>query len=123
VSALEYAAWILAIGGGLVNVTIALAFLRDPVRGLAQANHRAEFLPQVMTDRYVAFVFLTIGALVYGDLLVIAWLFAAYALMSFADTWIYARAGHPAATHTLAGAAATLVVVLALAAEYTNGTT
>ena len=102
--------------GILVTGALALAFLRDPVAGLEQTTHRAEKLPEVMTDRYIAFTILALGATVYGDLKVIALLFASFAFMGFADAWIYARGQFPFAKHLLAGVAATVVVVVALLA-------
>ena len=81
--------------GILVTGALAFAFLRDPVAGLEQTTHRAEKLPEVMTDRYIAFTILALGATVYGDLKVIALLFASFAFMGFADAWIYARGSFP----------------------------
>lgn len=102
--------------GVLATGYLALIFLRDPATGMAKATHHVENLPEVMTDRYVAFTLLAIGATVYQDLYVIAGLFAAFAFMGFFDAWIYARAGYPVAKHVGAGIAATLVVIVALAA-------
>lgn len=107
--------------GILVTGLLAVVFLRDPVSGLAQTTHRLEQLPQVMTDRYIAFAGLALFATLYGDLKVIAALFAAFAFMGFADAFIYHRAGHPTAKHMAAGAAATLVVLVALFALRTEG--
>ena len=107
--------------GGVFNVLIAVAFARDPAEGMRANNHVLAQLPNVMTGRYLANVFLTAGALILGDLRVIGWLFAAYALMAFADTFIYHRAGLPHGKHTFAGVAATLVALIAVIAHFSNG--
>lgn len=100
--------------GILVTGALALLFLRDPVAGMTQTSHLPEKLPQVMADRYVAFTILALGATLYGDLKVIAVLFATFAFMGFADAWIYARGKHPVAKHAAAGFAALIVVGVAL---------
>lgn len=112
---------ILSVGGVVVTGLLAALFIRDPQRGLVLATHRPEMLPQVMADRYTAMCFLAVGATLYGDLKVIAWLFAAFALMGCADGWIYARAGHPYMKHLLSGVAAAVVVAAALIALATTG--
>lgn len=108
----------IALSGAGVLVTgfLAVLFLRDPARGLKQTTHRAEKLPQVMTDRYIAFTMLAVGATFYGDMAVIAVLFTSFAFMGFADAYIYAKSGHPFKKHIGAGIAASLVVIVALAA-------
>ena len=115
---------ILSGAGVLVTGWLALIFLRDPQKGLEQTTHRLENLPEVMTDRYIAFTVLAIGATVYGDMKVIAVLFATFAFMAFYDAWIYARAGHAIGKHVGAGVAASLVVAvagLALATQAEGG--
>ena len=112
---------ILSAAGVLMTGFLAVIFLRDPIAGLAQTTHRAEKLPDVMTDRYVAFAFLALGATIYGDFKVIAWLFAAFSFMGFADAWIYARGGFPIVKHVGAGVAALIVVIVALMALKTGG--
>ncbi len=116
----QVAIW-LSGAGVLVTGVLAVLFLRDPVRGMAATTHRAEKLPEVMTDRYIAFTILALGATLYGDLNVIAVLFAAFAFMGFADAWIYARGGYPYAKHVGAGVAASVVVVVALLALFGSG--
>jgi len=113
----------IALSGVGIAVTgwLSLVFLRDPVVGMAQTTHRAAQLPQVMTDRYIAFTGLALAATLYGDLKVIAALFAAFSFMGFADAWIYARAGHPAVKHIGAGVAAAVVVMVALLALNAGG--
>lgn len=113
---LELAAIALSGVGVLVTGALALLFLRDPIAGLSQTTHRLEKLPEVMTDRYIAFTILAIGATLYGDLKVIAVLFTAFAFMGFADAWIYARGGFPFGKHLTAGIAASVVVVVAVLA-------
>lgn len=112
---------VLCAAGVLVTGALAVAFLRDPAMGMAQTAHQYEKLPEVMTDRYIAFTALTIGATLYGDLKVIAALFAAFAFMGFADAYIYQRGGFPIAKHMAAGAAATIVMIVALLALRTQG--
>lgn len=107
--------------GVLLTGWLALAFLRDPVAGMATATHQAEKLPQVMTDRYIGFTVLALGATLYGDMAVIAGLFAVFAFMGFADAWIYARDGFPFSKHLGAGLAALAVVAAALAAIIFSG--
>lgn len=114
------------IGSGVgVGVTAALAavFIRDPVQGMRQTTHHAEQLPQVMTGRYIALTLLALGATIYGDMVVIAFLFAVFAFLGFADAFIYARAGRPMAKHLSAGITAALVAALALAAHFQIGAT
>lgn len=112
---MSWASLAIALSGAGVLVTGVLAalFLRDPVAGMVATTHRAAQLPQVMANRYVAMLILTIGATVYGDFKVIALLFAAFAYMAFHDAWIYARAGQAVAKHIGAGIAALIVVVVA----------
>jgi hypothetical protein len=107
--------------GVLVTGALALLYLRDPVAGMAATTHRPEKLPEVMADRYLAFAALAIGATLYGDLKVIAGLFAAFSFMGFADARIYARGGHSCVKHLLAGGAALVVVVLAVLALTAEG--
>jgi hypothetical protein len=102
--------------GILVTGFLSVIFLRDPIKGLEQTTHRAEELPKVMTNRYIAMTMLALGATLYGDLKVIAVLFASFAYMGFADAWIYIRKGTSYKNHVGAGVAASLVVIVALAA-------
>ncbi len=102
--------------GTLVTGALAFLFMRDPLSALRLTTHRAEKLPQVMADRYVAMAVLTIGATLYGDMKVIAVLFGTFAFMGFADAWIYRRGGFPIAKHMAAGVLALIVVVVALLA-------
>ncbi len=113
---LDGAAIALSGVGILVTGALALLFLRDPIDGLVKTNHRLEKLPEVMTDRYIAFTVLAAGATIYGDLNVIAVLFATFAFMAFADAWIYARGGFSFGKHLAAGVAASIVVAVALMA-------
>ncbi len=108
----------IALSGAGVLVTGALAalFLRDPVAGMAQTTHRLEKLPEVMADRYVGMLILALGATLYGDLKVIAVLFAVFAYTGFHDAWIYARGGFAIAKHVTAGFAGALVSVMAIVA-------
>ena len=114
------------IGSGLgvaVTGTLAALFIRNPVQGMLQTTHHADQLPQVMTGRYIALTLLALGATIYGNMVVIAFLFAVFAFLGFADAFIYARAGRPMAKHLTAGITATLVTALALAAHIQTGAT
>lgn len=112
---MSWASLAIALSGAGVLVTGALAalFLRDPVAGMVATGHRAEQLPQVMANRYVAMLVLALGASLYGDLKAIALLFAAFSYMAFHDAWIYARAGQAVGKHIGAGVAALIVVLVA----------
>lgn len=114
-------ALVLSAAGVLVTAALAGVFLYDTETGLRQTTHRAEDLPKVMTDRYIAMAALALGATLYGDLNVIAFLFAAFAFMGFADALIYARGGHPISKHVNAGTAAAIVAVVAGLAQTSNG--
>ena len=111
----------LSVGGALVTGYLAVIFMRDPVRGMAEATHRPEKLPLVMIDRYIAFAFLALAAAWHGDPLVICGLFIAFAFMGLADAVIYAREGHPYIKHAGAGVAALIVAVVAGFAHFSNG--
>ena len=107
--------------GVAVTATLALVFIRDPVKGMAQTTHHPDQLPQVMTGRYIALTLLALGATVYGNMAVIAFLFGVFAFLGFADATIYARAGRPALKHLVAGLTALAVMVVALAAHFQSG--
>ncbi|MDQ7070940.1 MAG: hypothetical protein Q9M48_09435 [Rhodobacterales bacterium] len=120
---MTFASTTLYLSGIGVAVTgyLAVIFLRDPQNGLQQTTHHAENLPSVMTDRYLAMTALAAGATFYGDFKVIAFLFATFAFMGFADAFIYARAGKSISKHMIAGGAAMIVVIVAILAQITNG--
>jgi hypothetical protein len=103
--------------GALVTLWLAVDFARDPEAGMRRATHRPEMLPQVMVGRYAAFTALAIGAVLYGDLVVIAALFAVFAALSAYDAALYARAGHPFAPHAAAAVGCCIVIGLAAAAR------
>jgi len=107
--------------GVVVTALLSGVFLRDPKAGLVQTTHLLEKLPQVMTGRYIAMLILAIGATLYQDMLVIAVLFASFAFMAFTDAYIYASSGHPYGKHMGAGLAASLVMIVALAALWQAG--
>jgi hypothetical protein len=116
-SAATVMAWVgVAVTGG-----IAAVCLRDPVAGLAVLTHRAEQLPQVMLDRYLAFFGFSVFAAIYGDLTVmIAWTLV-LAFMALADAFIYARLGKPYMKHLSAGVVAFIASAVFVAALKTNG--
>ncbi len=109
-----------ALAGAAIGVialgVLAVQFLRDPQHGLVRTTHRVADLPRVMANRYTAFTMLACGATAYRDLNVIAFLFAVFAFMGFADAWTYAQAGAPYSKHLIAGAAALFVAGVAIAA-------
>ncbi len=107
--------------GALAFGVLALVYLRDTSDGLNLSGHRAEKLPEVMADRYVGFAALALMAALYGDYMVIAALFAVFAVMGLADAWIYARGGYGYARHLAAGLAGFLVTGLALIALGISG--
>ncbi|SLN15411.1 hypothetical protein ROG8370_00412 [Roseovarius gaetbuli] len=107
--------------GVLVTGTLAALFLRDPVAGMAAAQHRADKLPEVMADRFVGMGVLALAATLYGDLKVIAVLFAVFAYTGFHDAWIYARGGFATGTHLAAGFAGAFVSVVAMVAMMGQG--
>lgn len=111
---LSQSAIALSAFGAFLTGALAFLFLRNPVSGAAQAMHRAEQLPEVMTNRNIAFCALALAATLYGDLKVIAVLFAAFAVMSVAVALIYWRDGLSSVKHVAAGMAAFIVVNVAL---------
>ena len=114
----------LVFGAGtfVVLAVLAGAFWTNPERGLAQTTHRLEQLPLVMADRYTAFAVLALIFTLYGDLNVLAALFAVCAFMGFADGVIYARAGYPHIKHTISGVLSVLGLIVALIAISQQGT-
>jgi hypothetical protein len=120
--ALPQIATVLASVGVLVTAGLAFVFLRDPVRGMVLTDHHAANLPQVMTDRYVALFALALGAVIYGDMAVIAFLFAVFSFLGFADAAIYARAKRPISKHMAAGVAS-LIVSAAACLALSSGVT
>jgi len=96
----------LAGAGGVSLAVLGLVFLRDPACALRLSGHRAEALPQVMANRYLALGVLAVLAMLHGDAGVIAALFAVLGLMGLHDASIYARAGHGWGRHAVAGSAA-----------------
>ena len=107
--------------GVAVTAILALVFIRDPIKGMEQTTHHPDQLPQVMTGRYIALTALALGATLYGDMTVIAFLFAIFAFLGFADATIYRRAGRPFLKHLIAGATALAVMAVAIAALYQTG--
>jgi hypothetical protein len=107
--------------GVAVTATLAAVFIHDPIKGMAQTTHHPDQLPQVMTGRYVALTLLALGATIYGNMHVIAFLFAVFAFLGFADATIYARAGRPVLKHLVAGFTALAVTAIAVAAIYQTG--
>jgi hypothetical protein len=103
---------ILAGAAGVSLGVLGLVFLRDPAAGLRLATHRAETLPEVMANRYLAFAALAGLAVWYGDASVMAALFAVLAVMALHDAVLYARSGHRWGRHAAAGVFSALVAGL-----------
>ena len=115
------AATIMAWVGVVVTGGIAGLCLRDPVAALAFLTHRAEQLPQVMLDRYLAFFGFSVFATLYGDLKVLmAWTLV-LAFMALADAFIYARLGKPYMKHFSSGVLALIAFAVFFAALKSNG--
>lgn len=112
---------VMASIGAIVPGILGIYFLVNPEKGLALSAHRAELLPNVMTDRYFGLTALALGAAFYGDLVVIAFLYAVFAFLAFADTFIYARRGHAFANHLAAGLLSLLVVFVACYSLFSTG--
>jgi hypothetical protein len=93
----------LAGAAGVSLGALGLVFLRDPAAGLRLATHRAEALPEVMANRYLAFAALAGLAVWHGDAAVVAALFTVLALMALHDAFLYARSGHIWGRHAAAG--------------------
>lgn len=106
--------------GILATGYLAVIFVASPAAGMRKVHHLPEFLPQVMVDRYIANLVLAVAATLYGDLWVIAVLFAVFAFMSYADALIYKRAAKPFMPHFTAGIGASVVALVALAAKLTG---
>ncbi|MEO8531462.1 MAG: hypothetical protein ABI459_09570, partial [Deltaproteobacteria bacterium] len=92
----------------------------NPAHGLQMTDHFEDQLPRVMSDRYVFLLGLAVAALLYGDLKVIAFLYTGFAFLGFADAFIYARVRKPVTKHIMAGAFASIVVIIALVALLTG---
>lgn len=110
----------LSAAGAVSTGVLAVGFAVAPRWTMARVSHQLENLPAVMADRYLGFTLLALGAAWYGNMAVIAFLFAVFAVMSLADALIYRRAGKPIASHMTAGVAATTVAGLALLAQLTG---
>lgn len=91
---------------------ISALMLRDPDGGILLLKHRHDQLPEVMTGRYILFFTLTVLAVAYGDFLVMLGLQISFVVASLSDTWIYARRGHPYASHLMAGFASAVAACL-----------
>ena len=119
---LANAAIFLAGLGVLVTGWLVWNFARDTDAGMRAVSHQSEQLPNVMTGRYAGFFMLALGALIYGDLKVIAALYAVFAFCAFWDAGIYQRlrnrglSGDPK-PHFGAGLASTLVSAVAMWAQ------
>ena len=101
----------------------AAIFVRNPELALARATHKVELLPQVMTGRYIVVFLFTLGALLFDDLRVSAYLFAVCAFIGFYDGWLYARRGLPHFKHTITGLLAFGALCITLVALATSGPT
>lgn len=112
---------ILAALGVVWTSVLAIVFLRDTDKGMDMTAHVTEDMPKVLRNHYVPFAVMAFGATLYGDLLVIAGLFAAFSYMGFADVYTYKKVGKPIAKHMSAGISGAIVVVFALLALKSTG--
>jgi len=101
----------------LVTGYLAAVFTVNPRAGMAQVRHLPDYLPQAMANRYVGFFLLSLAATIYGDFAVLSTLFAVFAFIGIADGVVYVRAGKPSAPHFVAGLAAAVAALVALAAS------
>ncbi|MEM1429973.1 MAG: hypothetical protein AAGG09_10990 [Pseudomonadota bacterium] len=109
-------AMIAAAGGALFTLAMTLAFAVDPDWAMRRAHHRLRDLPAVMTGRYAGFTALAAGSALYGDAIVILYLFVVFAAISFYDAYLYASQGEPWWPHAVAGGLCFLVIGFAGAA-------
>ncbi len=100
--------------GAILTGLLALAFYRDPVKGMEEATHRPEMLPLVMIDRYVAVTVIQVGLFFFGSLEMVAVFCVAGMVMGFGDGLIYSRAGYPHAKHTSSGVLAFVALIVTL---------
>lgn len=96
----------------LATGAIVLLMLRDPRRGLSRLDHEENALPEVMAGRYFTFFVLTVLAVLYGDLRVMAGLQIAFLTAALADVFIYVRRGGRYLPHLLAAIAAAIAAGL-----------
>lgn len=95
-------------------LSLAWAFAQGPERGFEMTTHRAEQLPFVMIDRYIAVGVIQIGLIFFGSLEMVAVFCVAGVIMGLGDSLIYARAGHPHRKHTSSGLLALVGLALTL---------
>lgn len=100
--------------GAVLTALLALAFYRDPVKGMEGSTHRPEKLPLVMIDRYLAVTVIQIGLFFFGSLEMVAVFCVAGMIMGLGDGLIYARAGHPHVKHTSSGVLAFVALIVTL---------
>ena len=98
----------------LVTGALALMTMRDPVGGLKKLDHLPERLPHVMAGRYLSFFVLALGAAIYGDPLVLLWLFVGFTVASAVDTMVYYNNDEPYGPHLQAGIATAVGVIICL---------
>jgi len=109
-------AMIAAAGGALFTLILTAAFVYDPDWAMRRTHHRLKDLPAVMIGRYAGFTALAAGAALYGDAIVILYLFVVFAGISFYDSFLYAGQGQPWWPHAVAGALCVMVIGFAGAA-------
>ncbi|MEM0976909.1 MAG: hypothetical protein AAGJ34_05195 [Pseudomonadota bacterium] len=101
-----------AISLGIVAF-IAIAVINGGAPVLVRLGHSEPQLPAVMGNRYAAFAISIFAAIIYGDFVVVAFLFYGFAALGVWDSLIYWSAGKPFVTHALAGSGSLVVAVLA----------
>lgn len=119
--ALSTIALALAAVGMLGTLYLAVIFQRNPATALERVHHLPEQLPKVMTGRYIGNFVLALGALLYGDMLVITVLYAVFALESVYDVVIYRKVGKPFGPHMQGAVLSDLVCLVALVAYVQGG--
>lgn len=113
---MEMIAYAMAWAGTLWGAYLGYVWWTNPDKALRLTTHRAENLPRVMGDRHIGSAVLALGVLLFGSLKLLAFLFAAGAVMAFGDSVIYARAGKPHAKHTATGIFAAIGLAITLIA-------
>ncbi|MRX50603.1 hypothetical protein GI374_09120 [Paracoccus sp. S-4012] len=108
------------VGWIAVAVTLGLTVMvaADPQGGLARLDHRPELLGQVMAGRYAAQALLAFAAAVTAHAGFLLALLLSFALASFVDALVHARAGHRHRPHTVAGIASLAGAALLLTAQH-----
>ena len=101
-----------AIALGLVSY-LAIKVINGGMIALQDFGHDLEQLPTVMGNRYAAFAISIFAAIIYGDFIVVAFLFFGFAVLGLWDAMIYWNAGKPIKLHLFAMVGSMAVATLA----------